>query len=85
MSCCTTLAHYSMNYVFIDKTPFFIYRKTRHINVLLFMGYISKPSLAIVTEWCKASTLFHHLYEKELNFNLLTLLDICRQTAQGME
>ena len=29
-------------------------RKTRHVNVLLFMGCVSKKGqLAIVTQWCE--------------------------------
>ncbi|CAB4028129.1 serine threonine- kinase B-raf, partial, partial [Paramuricea clavata] len=62
-----------------------VLRKTRHVNVLLFMGYVSKPSLAIVTEWCEGSTLYHHLYVNETDFDSLTLLSIGRQIAQGME
>ena len=63
----------------------FFIRKTRHVNVLLFMGCISKPGLAIVTQWCEGSTLYHHLHVSEAKFELLQLLDIGRQTAQGME
>ena len=31
-----------------------VLRKTRHVNVLLFMGCVSKKGqLAIVTQWCE--------------------------------
>ena len=30
-----------------------VLRKTRHHNILLFMGCMSKPNLAIVTQWCE--------------------------------
>ena len=53
--------------------------------MLLFMGCISKPSLAIVTQWCEGSTLYRHLHVTESKFEILQLLDIGRQTAQGME
>ncbi|CAB4030720.1 raf homolog serine threonine- kinase phl [Paramuricea clavata] len=49
------------------------------------MGCISKPSLAIVTQWCEGSTLYRHLHVNESKFEILQLLDIGRQTAQGMD
>lgn len=63
----------------------FVYRKTRHVNILLFMGYMAKDSLAIVTQWCEGSSLFKHLHVQETNFQMFQLIDIARQTAQGME
>jgi hypothetical protein len=33
-----------------------VLRKTRHVNVLLFMGCVSKKGqLAIVTQWCEGT------------------------------
>ena len=33
-----------------------VLRKTRHVNVLLFMGCVSKKGqLAIVTQWCEGN------------------------------
>lgn len=61
------------------------YRKTRHVNILLFMGYTTKPQLAIVTQWCEGSSLYHHLHIIETKFEMIKLIDIARQTAQGME
>lgn len=60
-------------------------RKTRHVNILLFMGYTTKPQLAIVTQWCEGSSLYHHLHIIETKFEMIKLIDIARQTAQGME
>lgn len=62
-----------------------VLRKTRHCNILLFMGCVSKPSLAIVTQWCEGSSLYKHLHVLETKFELLTLIEISRQTAQGMD
>lgn len=59
--------------------------KTRHANILLFMGWTSKPQLTIVTQWCDGSTLFRHLHVDETKFEMYKIIDICRQTAQGME
>ncbi|KAH0510176.1 Serine/threonine-protein kinase B-raf [Microtus ochrogaster] len=60
-------------------------KKTRHVNILLFMGYSTKPQLAIVTQWCEGSSLYHHLHIIETKFEMIKLIDIARQTAQGME
>lgn len=60
-------------------------KKTRHCNILLFMGCVSKPSLAIVTQWCEGSSLYKHIHVLESKFNLNTLIDIARQVAQGMD
>ena len=64
---------------------FLLSRKTRHANILLFMGWTSKPQLTIVTQWCDGSTLFRHLHVNENKFEMYKIIDICRQTAQGME
>lgn len=49
------------------------------------MGYTTKPQLAIVTQWCEGSSLYHHLHIIETKFEMIKLIDIARQTAQGME
>lgn len=64
---------------------FILCRKTRHVNILLFMGYTTTPQLAIVTQWCEGSSLYHHLHIIETKFEMIKLIDIARQTAQGME
>jgi B-Raf proto-oncogene serine/threonine-protein kinase len=67
------------------KNEVAVLRKTRHVNVLLFMGCVSKPQLAIVTQWCESSSLYKHLHVHETKFALFTLIEIGRQTAQGMD
>lgn len=67
------------------KNEVAVLRKTRHVNILLFMGCVSKPQLAIVTQWCEGSSLYKHLHVFETKFELFTLMEIGRQTAQGMD
>lgn len=67
------------------KNEVAVLRKTRHVNILLFMGCVSKPQLAIVTQWCEGSSLYKHLHVFETKFELFTLIEIGRQTAQGMD
>ncbi|KAI1296629.1 Raf -like protein serine/threonine-protein kinase Raf [Halotydeus destructor] len=68
------------------KNEVAVLRKTRHVNILLFMGCVSKAGqLTIVTQWCEGSSLYKHLHVSETKFDLLQLIDIARQTAQGMD
>ncbi|XP_012547726.2 raf homolog serine/threonine-protein kinase Raf isoform X2 [Bombyx mandarina] len=67
------------------KNEVAVLRKTRHCNILLFMGCVSKPSLAIVTQWCEGSSLYQHLHVLETPFPIIYLIDVARQTAQGMD
>ncbi|KAL5283794.1 BRAF.2 family protein [Megaselia abdita] len=60
-------------------------KKTRHSNILLFMGCVSTPSLAIITQWCEGRSLYKHIHINETKFELSTLIDIGRQIAQGMD
>uniref|UniRef100_A0A673ZH75 RAF proto-oncogene serine/threonine-protein kinase n=1 Tax=Salmo trutta TaxID=8032 RepID=A0A673ZH75_SALTR len=62
-----------------------VLRKTRHVNILLFMGYMTEDNLAIVTQWCEGSSLYKHLHVQETNLQMFQLIDIARQTAQGMD
>jgi hypothetical protein len=61
------------------------YRKTRHVNILLFMGFMTRPGFAIITQWCEGSSLYHHLHVADTRFDMVQLIDVARQTAQGME
>jgi len=76
--------NYKVKYV-IPERFLHLSRKTRHVHVLLFMGCTSKPFLAIITQWCDGSSLYKHLHVEEVKFPMYTLIDIARQTAQGME
>ncbi|KAH9425450.1 hypothetical protein DERP_006058 [Dermatophagoides pteronyssinus] len=67
------------------KNELTVLRKTRHVNIILFMGCVSKPHLTIVTQWCEGSSLYKHLHVFETNFEIIQLIDIARQTAQGMD
>ena len=60
-------------------------RKTRHANILLFMGWTALPQITIVTQWCDGSTLYRHLHVMETRFEMYQLIDIARQSAQGVE
>ncbi|XP_062843127.1 RAF proto-oncogene serine/threonine-protein kinase [Trichomycterus rosablanca] len=62
-----------------------VLRKTRHVNIVLFMGYMTKDNLAIVTQWCEGSSLYKHLHVQENTLQMFQLIDIARQTAQGMD
>ncbi|XP_063535454.1 raf homolog serine/threonine-protein kinase Raf isoform X1 [Cydia strobilella] len=67
------------------KNEVAVLRKTRHCNILLFMGCVSKPSLAIVTQWCEGSSLYQHLHVLETHLPMLYLIYVARQAAQGMD
>ncbi|OZC08368.1 kinase domain protein [Onchocerca flexuosa] len=63
-----------------------VLKKTRHANVLLFMGWMREPYLAIVTQWCEGSSLYRqiHVNEPRVDFEISSIIDICKQIAQGM-
>lgn len=67
------------------KNEVAVLKKTRHVNILLFMGYVSKPHLTIITQWCEGSSLHKHLHVIESRFTSTQLIEIARQTAQGMD
>ena len=56
-----------------------VLRKTRHVNVLLFMGCVSKKGqLAIVTQWCEGSSLYKVCRHLERNiYGLFIAVNIC--------
>ncbi|KAM3173870.1 hypothetical protein ACTXT7_011707 [Hymenolepis weldensis] len=62
-----------------------VLRKTSHVNILLFRGCVSKPRLAIVTQWCEGSSLYKHIHVHERHFDVEEMVDIARQTTQGMD
>lgn len=67
------------------KNEVSVLRKTRHMCIILFMGCVSNPQLTIVTQWCEGSSLYKHLHVVETRFEMLHIIDIARQTAQGMD
>uniref|UniRef100_A0A8C8H4G9 non-specific serine/threonine protein kinase n=1 Tax=Oncorhynchus tshawytscha TaxID=74940 RepID=A0A8C8H4G9_ONCTS len=67
------------------KNEMQVLRKTRHVNILLFMGFMTKPNFAIITQWCEGSSLYRHLHVSETKFETMRRIDVARQTAQGMD
>ncbi|CAF0825585.1 unnamed protein product [Brachionus calyciflorus] len=62
-----------------------ILKSTRHDNILLFIGCILKPYMALVTEWCPGSSLYRHIHVEEEQWDMTQLIDIAKQTSIGME
>ncbi|XP_023345245.1 kinase suppressor of Ras 2 [Eurytemora carolleeae] len=61
------------------------FRKTRHENLVLFMGACMKPpKLAIVTSLCKGNTLYTHLHLRKDKFFMNKIIIIAQQIALGM-
>lgn len=62
-----------------------IFRKTRHENLVLFMGACMKPPrLAIVTSMCKGMSLHTHLHLRKDKFNMNRTAAVAAQITQGM-
>lgn len=49
------------------------------------MGYTIEPQLQIVTQWCEGSSLYKRLHVEETKYDMSQLVEIGRQTSQGME
>ncbi|XP_014270694.1 kinase suppressor of Ras 2 isoform X2 [Halyomorpha halys] len=61
------------------------FRKTRHENLVLFMGACMKPPhLAIVTSMCKGLTLYHHIHVYKDKFAMNKTISLAQQISQGM-
>nr|XP_056707495.1 serine/threonine-protein kinase A-Raf [Euleptes europaea] len=67
------------------KNEMQVLRKTRHVNILLFMGFMTRPTFAIITQWCEGSSLYQHLHVQETPLEMVQRIDVARQTAQGMD
>lgn len=60
-------------------------RRTRHENLILFMGAcMEPPQLAIVCSLCKGSTLYTQIYHNGNTFYDAKLIDIIKQISHGM-
>lgn len=60
-------------------------RKTRHENLVLFMGACMKPPhLAIVTSLCRGKSLFNLVHVRKEKFPMNKTIIIAQQVAQGM-
>ncbi|XP_014211484.1 kinase suppressor of Ras 2 isoform X2 [Copidosoma floridanum] len=61
------------------------FRKTRHDNLVLFMGACMKPPrLAIVTSMSKGMTLYTHIHLRKDKFSMNKTANIAQQICQGM-
>ncbi|KAK9730071.1 Phorbol esters/diacylglycerol binding domain (C1 domain) [Popillia japonica] len=61
------------------------FRKTRHENLVLFMGACMKPPrLAIVTSLSKGNTLYTLIHLRKDKFNMNKTTIVAQQIAQGM-
>ncbi|XP_046390732.1 kinase suppressor of Ras 2 [Ischnura elegans] len=61
------------------------FRKTRHENLVLFMGACMKPPrLAIVTSMCKGMTLYTHIHLRKDKFSMHKTTNVAQQISQGM-
>lgn len=61
------------------------FRKTRHENLVLFMGACMKPPrLAIVTSMNKGMTLYTHIHLRKEKFNMNRTTIIAQQISQVM-
>nr|XP_032623143.1 serine/threonine-protein kinase A-Raf-like [Chelonoidis abingdonii] len=67
------------------KNEMQVLRRTRHVNVLLFMGFMTRPSFAIITQWCEGSSLYRHLHVCETRLDASARTEVALQTAQGMD
>lgn len=59
------------------------FKKTRHENLVLFMGFCMKPQ-AMVTSLCKGNTLYTHIHSRRDKFNLYRAILVAQQISQGM-
>ena len=67
------------------KSEVSMFRKTRHQNLVLFMGACMKlPRLAIITSLCKGNTLYKHIHLLRDKFTMSNTISIAQQVAQGM-
>ena len=59
------------------------FRKTRHENLVLFMGAcMNLPTLALVTSMCKGLTLYKHLHLRKDKFSMNRTIIIAQQISQ---
>ncbi|XP_073984311.1 kinase suppressor of ras isoform X1 [Rhodnius prolixus] len=60
------------------------FRKTRHENLVLFMGACMQPPLAIVTSMCKGYSLYTHIHVYKDKFAMNKTVSLAQQISQGM-
>lgn len=68
------------------KNEVVVLKNTRHPNILLFYGYVLKPRLVIVTQWCKGQSLYKHLHVQDgRDYTNCEIKNIVMGIAQGMD
>ncbi|CAD6995865.1 kinase suppressor of Ras 2 [Ceratitis capitata] len=61
------------------------FKKTRHENLVLFMGAcMNPPHLAIVTSLCKGNTLYTYIHVRRDKFTINRTTLVAQQISQGM-
>lgn len=61
------------------------FRKTRHENVVLFMGAcMDPPKLAIITSMCRGFSLYTHVHVRKDDLPPEKISQFCTQISQGM-
>lgn len=61
------------------------FKKTRHENLVLFMGAcMNPPYLAIVTSLCKGNTLYTYIHSRRDKFTINKTTLVAQQISQGM-
>ncbi|XP_011202971.2 kinase suppressor of Ras 2 [Bactrocera dorsalis] len=61
------------------------FKKTRHENLVLFMGAcMNPPHLAIVTSLCKGNTLYTYIHARRDKFTINRTTLVAQQISQGM-
>lgn len=78
--------HPSLSQASAFRNEVAILKSARHENILLFIGCIFRPYMAIVTEWCPGSSLYRHIHvQEEERWEMTEIVNIARQISIGME
>ncbi|KAJ3424129.1 leucine-rich repeat receptor protein kinase ems1 [Anaeramoeba flamelloides] len=73
------------NYLIEFKREIMMLSKTRHPNIVLFMGACTiYPNVFIVTEYCEEGSLYHCLRKKKMIKNINQKIRIAREIALAM-
>lgn len=65
------------------KTEIATFKNTRHENLVLFMGFCTRPK-AIVTSLCKGYTLYTLIHLRHDNISLIRATNFAQQISNGM-
>lgn len=62
-----------------------VLKRLRHTNIVLFMGCVLQPNLAIVTEWCPGDSLYKKIHVDDQPLDNNQIFSVAEQTILGME